>query len=144
MTSIDEANERAAGTLPDYLGIVFTRVEASKVAATLDVEPRHMAPNGYLHAGTVIALADSAAGFGCIANLPEGARGFTTIELKSNFFGTARDGTLDCTAAPAHSGRTTQVWDATVVHRESGKTIAAFRCTQLVLYPRQELRGQST
>lgn len=136
MVTARELNELGADSLPGYLGIVFTRVSAAKVTATLDVEQRHMAPNGYLHAGTVVALADSAAGYGCIANLPEGATGFTTIELKSNFFGTARDGTLDCTAEPAHSGRTTQVWDATVVHRESGKTIAAFRCTQFILYPK--------
>jgi uncharacterized protein (TIGR00369 family) len=95
-----------------------------------------MAPNDYLHAGTVVTLADTAAGYGCVANLPDGARGFTTIELKSNFFGTAREGTLDCTARPVHAGRTTQVWDATVVRRETGKTIALFRCTQLVLYPK--------
>ena len=95
-----------------------------------------MAPNGYLHAGAVVTLADTAAGYGCTANLPAGAVGFTTIELKSNYLGTARDGTIDCTARPVHLGRTTQVWDAVVTHRESGKTIALFRCTQLLLYAR--------
>jgi uncharacterized protein (TIGR00369 family) len=70
-----------------------------------------------------------------IVHLPQGATGFTTIELKSNFLGTAREGTIDCVATAAHVGCTTQLWDATVTHRESGKTIALFRCTQLVLYP---------
>lgn len=74
--------------------------------------------------------------YGCISNLPKGATSFTTIELKSNFLGTAREGTLECTARPEHAGRTTQVWGATVVHRETGKTIALFRCTQLVIYPK--------
>lgn len=91
-----------------------------------------MAPNGYLHAGTVVALADSACGYGCIVSLPEGSNGFTTIELKTNFLGTATDGTLECEGRMIHSGRTTQVWDATVRHGE--KTIAVFRCTQLLLY----------
>jgi 1,4-dihydroxy-2-naphthoyl-CoA hydrolase len=83
-----------------------------------------------------VTLADTASGYGCIAHLPEGANGFTTIELKSNFLGTAREGTIDCVATGAHFGRTTQLWDAVVTHRDSGKTIALFRCTQLVLYPK--------
>jgi uncharacterized protein (TIGR00369 family) len=83
----------------------------------------------------VVTLADTACGYGCVANLPEGAVGFTTIELKSNFLGTAREGTIECVAKAMHIGRTTQLWDAVVTHRESGKTIALFRCTQLVIYP---------
>jgi len=93
-----------------------------------------MAPNGFLHAGSVVTLADTCAGYGCVANLPENATGFTTIELKSNHLGTAREGMVECVAKAVHLGKTTQVWDATVSHRESGKTIALFRCTQMVLY----------
>ena len=93
-----------------------------------------MAPNGFLHAGTVITLADTCAGYGCLVNLPPGAIGFTTIELKSNHLGTARDGTIVSSAKPAHLGKTTQVWDSVVTHKESGKTIALFRCTQMILY----------
>jgi 1,4-dihydroxy-2-naphthoyl-CoA hydrolase len=81
----------------------------------------------------VIALADTAAGYGCIAHLPEGARGFTTVELKSNFLGTALSGRIATVARLVHGGRNTQVWDATVVD-ESGKTLALFRCTQMVLW----------
>jgi 1,4-dihydroxy-2-naphthoyl-CoA hydrolase len=103
--------------------------------AVLPVRQVLLAPNGFLHAGTVVTLADSCAGYGCVSALPAGASGFTTVELKSNHLGTAREGHIECTATPAHLGRTTQVWDATVSHRESGKTIALFRCTQMVLYP---------
>jgi uncharacterized protein (TIGR00369 family) len=84
----------------------------------------------------VIALADTCSGYGCIANLPAGAAGFTTVELKSNHLGTALDGTIVGIATPAHLGRTTQVWDAVVTHKESGKAIALFRCTQMILYTR--------
>lgn len=135
MLTSDKLSERGAGKLPGHLGIVITRV-GETVTATLVIEPHHMAPNGYLHAGTVVTLADTAAGYGCLANLPRGATGFTTIELKSNFLGTARDGSLECTARAEHAGRTTQVWAATVVHRETAKTIALFRCTQLMIYPK--------
>jgi uncharacterized protein (TIGR00369 family) len=131
----DQFNQRGADNLPGHLGVNILAVQGRSVRAEMPVRSVVMAPNGYLHAGSVVTLADTCCGFGCIANLPEGANGFTTIELKSNHLGTARDGTVDCTATAVHLGRTTQVWDAVVTHRESGKTIAMFRCTQMVLYP---------
>jgi uncharacterized protein (TIGR00369 family) len=108
-------------------------VEDGRVMLRLPVRLDLLAPNGYLHAGTVVTLADTACGYGCFAFLPEGGTGFTTIELKTNFLGTAREGLLECEAIRVHGGRTTQVWDATV-RRDDGKTLALFRCTQLVLY----------
>ncbi|HNS87756.1 MAG TPA: PaaI family thioesterase, partial [Parvularculaceae bacterium] len=107
------------------------------VEAELAVRKALMAPNGYLHAASVIGLADSACGYGCVRALPDGAVGFTTVELKSNFLGTAREGVIECRAEAAHLGRTTQLWDATVKNRQTGKTIALFRCTQLILWPKK-------
>ncbi|MES2015867.1 MAG: PaaI family thioesterase [Pseudomonadota bacterium] len=129
-------NKFGGHSLPGFLGIDIISVAAGEVSARLDVKPHHLAPNGFLHAGTVIALADTAAGYACAANLPEGANSFTTIELKSNHLGTARDGAIACVAKPAHLGRTTQVWDVVVTNEANGKTIALFRCTQMVLYPK--------
>jgi 1,4-dihydroxy-2-naphthoyl-CoA hydrolase len=127
-------NAFGAAFLPGQLGIVIDAVSAQEVQAHLPVRPQLLAPNGFLHAATVIALADTAAGYGCVAALPEGATGFTTVELKSNHLSTAREGTIACVAKAVHAGRTTQVWDATVVHVDTGKIIALFRCTQMVLY----------
>jgi uncharacterized protein (TIGR00369 family) len=128
---------KASGRLPGLLGIEWTDVAPERVRARFTVGEQHMAHNGYLHAASIVALADSACGFGCAASLPEGATGFTTLELKSNFLSTARVGdAVACEARLAHGGRTTQVWDAEVRHAASGKTIALFRCTQMVLYPR--------
>ena len=87
------------------------------------------------------ALADTACGYGCIAHLPPGAENFTTVELKTNFLGTAREGMIACVATPAHLGNTTQVWDAVVTDGARGRRIALFRCTQLILWPR---KGQVT
>src|SRR6185436_4659599 len=109
-------------------------VGPNEVRAELAVRKALMAPNGYLHAGTVVTLADTCAGYGCVTNLPPGASGFTTIELKSNHLGTVREGTVECVATPVHVGKTTQVWDAVVTSRETGKTLALFRCTQMVMY----------
>ena len=126
--------ELGRGRLPGLIGIQVDEVEVGRVRMHLPLRDELLAPNGYLHAATVVALADSACGYGCIASLPEGANGFTTIELKTNFLGTALAGTLHCESQQAHGGRTTQVWDA-IVTDEAGKTLALFRCTQLLLYP---------
>ena len=134
MITLEQLNQRGIGFLPGHFGIVITKFGPGEMCAELAVTPQLMAPNGYLHAGTIVTLADTASGYGCVANLPEGAIGFTTIELKSNFLGTAREGVIECIATAAHLGRTTQVWDATVTYRETGRTIAMFRCTQMVLY----------
>ncbi len=123
--------------LPDVLGLEWLEALPGKVRGRMTVARRHMAPNGFLHAASVIALADSASGYGCVVSLPEGASGFTTIELKSNFLGTVREGgVVLCEASLVHGGRNTQVWDAVVTAEATGKTVALFRCTQMVLYPK--------
>jgi uncharacterized protein (TIGR00369 family) len=133
--TLEQLKRRGAGFLPGYLGIVITGLAQNELRAELTIQRHHIAPNGYLHAGTVVTLADTACGYGCVAHLPEGASGFTTIELKTNFLGTAREGTIECVATARHLGRTTQLWDAVLAHRETGRTLALFRCTQLVIYP---------
>jgi 1,4-dihydroxy-2-naphthoyl-CoA hydrolase len=124
------------GRLPGHLGLEFETVEPGLVVSRLPIGPVHMAPNGYLHAATVVALADTSCGYGCVSSLPIGATGFTTAELKTNFLGTATEGALACTARLIHGGRTTQVWDAEVSDEATGRTLALFRCTQVLLYPR--------
>jgi 1,4-dihydroxy-2-naphthoyl-CoA hydrolase len=115
------------------LGLRFAALTEGGIAVELEVRDELLAPNGFLHAGALITMADMACGYGSMTNLPPGAYAFTTIELKTNFLGTAREGTVTCEARLQHGGRTTQVWDATV--RAGEKTIALFRCTQLMLYP---------
>jgi uncharacterized protein (TIGR00369 family) len=121
---------------PGFVGLVITEVGEGLLKGELELRKALLAPNGYLHAGAVIAFADTLAGYGCVAHLPEGARNFTTVELKTNFLGTATQGRLQGEARAVHLGRTTQVWDALVTHAEERRKLALFRCTQLVLYPR--------
>jgi uncharacterized protein (TIGR00369 family) len=129
-------NERSLGCLPGLLGVEITEVAQGLVRAQLAIEAKHFAANGFLHAATVVTLADTGAGYACIAHLPQGASGFTTVELKTNHLGTAREGTIRAEVRSAHLGRTTQVWDATVTHVDTGRTIALFRCTQMILWPK--------
>ena len=129
--------ERQKGHLPGELEIEWDEVATGRARGGFTVKKKHMAPNGFMHAASVIALVDSACGYACVASLPDGASGFTTIEIKTNYLGTAKEGErVSCEARLVHGGRMTQVWDAEAVHEDTGKTIALFRCTQLLLYPR--------
>lgn len=130
-----EFNAASAGTLPELVGMEIVAVEGARVTSRMMVRSEVMAPIGYLHAATVVALADTTAGCGAWANLPDDASGFTTLELKANFIGTAREGMVLCEATLVHGGRSTQVWDATVTAEATGRPIALFRCTQMIFYP---------
>jgi 1,4-dihydroxy-2-naphthoyl-CoA hydrolase len=134
----EEANEAGIGRLPGLIGLVITEAEHGRVRSRLDIRPDHLAPNGFLHAATVVALADTSCGYGALRARPEGATGFTTIEIKTNYLGTVRDGAIACDARLVHGGRMTQVWDAEVRDEVTGKPIALFRCTQMMLWPRNE------
>src|SRR3977135_3792324 len=112
--TLDTFAHRGDGRLPGLIRARFTGVAENRTDAELDTRPELLAPNGYLHAASIIALADTACGYGCLAHLPVGADSFTTIELKSNFVGTATEGIIICTATGLHLGRSTQLWDAQV------------------------------
>ena len=133
---VQQQTERQQGFLPGLLGLEWIEARHGFVKGRFEVQRHHLAPNSFLHAASVIALADTACGYGCVISRPEGAMNFTTIELKSNFLGTAREGGVGVEANLVHGGRTTQVWDAVVTAEATGKTIALFRCTQMLLYPK--------
>ena len=134
---LDTLNARGTGRLPGWFGLKVVRLDERELAMQLQIQPQMLAPNGFLHAASVIALADTACGFATIAHLPEGAESFTTIELKCNFLGTATEGTLEAVARGVHLGRATQVWDAEVRQVAGGRTLALFRCSQMVLWPKR-------
>ena len=134
--TIESLNRMGEEYLPGYLGVEITALAQGSLASRMAVKKLHVAPNEFLHAASVVALADTACGYATIAHLPAGAQSFTTIELKSNFLGTVRDGGIACTATAQHLGRTTQVWDAVVTDEATGRKIALFRCTQMILWPK--------
>jgi len=130
---IEDFHARQIGMLPDRFGVRVTELSEGRMAMQLEIQPWMMAPNGFLHAASVILLADTCAGYATIAHLPDGAKGFTTVELKSNFLGTAKQGVMRTEAVAEHLGRTTQVWSATVFNADDRK-LALFRCTQMILW----------
>lgn len=116
-----------------WIGFRLDELSPERVVGNMIVEQKHVAPNGFLHAAVVTALADITCGLGTSLYLPDASHGFATLEIKTNLMGTARRGELQCEAVPRHVGAATQVWDATVKSGESGKTTVLFRCTQMIL-----------
>jgi 1,4-dihydroxy-2-naphthoyl-CoA hydrolase len=135
-TSVEALNRANLGKLPEHLGLTITEVADGRVAGRFQVRQDLVAHTGYLLAGAVLSVADILCAYGVSTAWPEGANGFTTAEVKCNFTGTLREGAAICVAQLLHGGRTTQIWDATVTDEASGKLMAAFRCTQIILYPR--------
>ncbi len=134
--TLEQWNSAGEDYLPGVLGIHFVKLEADEVVATFEASRSISAWNGFLHAGAIVSLADTCCGYGALNILPDGADGFTTVELKTNFLSTVNDGIVTCSARPIHAGRSTQVWDAEVADQASGKVLAHFRCTQMILWPR--------
>lgn len=135
--TIEVLNQRGGEYLPGYLGIEMLELTENNLRSRMTVKKLHFAPNNFLHAASIVALADTTCGYATVAHLPQGAQSFTTIELKSNHLGTVNEGGIACHATAQHLGRNTQVWDAVVTDEASGKKIALFRCTQMVLWPKQ-------
>ncbi len=130
-------NEFGSDRLPGLLGLEILKAGPDEITGRIPVTRPLIAGTGFLWAPVVIALADTLCAYGVSEHMPEGAHGFTTVELKTNFLGTvAEGGAIRGRAAPVHTGRTTQVWDASVCDEATEKTIALFRCTQMILYPR--------
>jgi 1,4-dihydroxy-2-naphthoyl-CoA hydrolase len=134
--SVEGLNRANIGKLPEHLGLEVIEVGPGKVAGRFEVREDLVAHTGYLLAGVVLSVADILCAYGVDTVWPEGASGFTTVEVKCNFMGTLTKGAGVCTAELLHGGRTTQVWDAQFRDEATGKLLAAFRCTQIILYPR--------
>jgi 1,4-dihydroxy-2-naphthoyl-CoA hydrolase len=114
-------------------GVIFTAADKDRVVAQMLVRPDLCTVGHMIHGGAVMAFADSVGAAATVINLPEDAKGTTTIESKTNFIGGAREGmTVIATATPVHRGRRTQVWQ-TRVESEEGKLVALVTQTQMVL-----------
>jgi uncharacterized protein (TIGR00369 family) len=130
--TVDELNALLPGTLPGLLGLVVTDHEPGRLTAALDIRGELLAPNGYLHAATVVALADTACGFATRALLPEGSSGFTTLELKTNFLRPVWKATLTAVATVVHRGRTVGLVECRITdERERLVAVAASTCLTL-------------
>jgi 1,4-dihydroxy-2-naphthoyl-CoA hydrolase len=127
-------NELVSGRFAALVGVEFVSVTAEEAVSRLVLRKELSNTRGVVHAGALVAMADTTCGAGCIAALPDGSSGFLTVELKSNFVAGVGEGVLRCIARPRHRGRSTQLWEAVIESEENGRPVAFFGCTQLILY----------
>jgi 1,4-dihydroxy-2-naphthoyl-CoA hydrolase len=114
-------------------GVTFVEADKDRVVAKMLVRPDLCTLHHILHGGAIMAFADSVGAAATVINLPEDAKGTTTLESKTNFIGGAKEGTMvTATATPVHRGRRTQVW-TTRVESQDGKLVAIVTQTQMVL-----------
>ncbi|MEM6763581.1 MAG: PaaI family thioesterase [Bacteroidota bacterium] len=133
--TIEQINRLGDSFFPEHLGIKVVDVQETTIVGEMELKPYFLAPNRYLHAGCIVSLADTLAGYASMMNLPKGAISFTTIELKTNFLRTLQEGVMQASCVPEHLGRKTQVWKVTVSAKDTGKKMALFSCTQMMIYP---------
>lgn len=134
-TSVADLNEANAGKLAEHLGLVITEVGDGRVVGRFTVRPDLVSHTGYLLAGAGLTLADLLCAYGVSTAWPDGAKSFTTAEVKCNFVGTALEGEVEIVATLIHGGRTTQLWDAEITSVANGRRMALFRATQIIFYP---------
>lgn len=114
-------------------GVTFTEAEKDRVVARMLVRPDLCTLNQIAHGGAIMAFADSVGAAATVINLPQDAKGTTTLESKTNFISGAKEGThVVAIATPVHRGRRTQVWQ-TRLETEDGKLVAVVTQTQMVL-----------
>jgi 1,4-dihydroxy-2-naphthoyl-CoA hydrolase len=132
MTLLERVNSMKM-PFAELKGVAFIEAERDRVVARMLVRPDLCTLNHTIHGGAVMALADSVGAAATLINLPEDAKGTTTIESKTNFIGGAKEGsTVIAIATPVHRGRRTQVWQ-TRLETEEGKLVALVTQTQMVI-----------
>jgi uncharacterized protein (TIGR00369 family) len=132
MTPLEKINSLKM-PFAELKGVSFTEVSRDKVVARMLVRADLCTLGHVAHGGAIMALADSVGAAATLINLPEDAKGTTTLESKTNFIGPAKEGTtVIATTTPVHRGRRTQVWQ-TRLETEEGKLVAIVTQTQMVL-----------
>jgi len=115
------------------MGITFVEAEKDRVVATLLVREDLCTAGHTVHGGALMAFADTVGAAATVINLPEDAKGTTTLESKTNFVSGAPAGTtITATATPIHRGRRTQFWQTRIETAEK-KLVALVTQTQMVL-----------
>lgn len=124
-----------ADTMPfsKLMGVSVTEATKERIAGKLTVRTELCTAGGILHGGAIMAFADALGAIGAFMNLPEGAKGTTTIESKTNFLGSAPEGEIVAgETTPVQIGKRLSVWQ-TRISRTDGKAVALVTQTQLVL-----------
>jgi uncharacterized protein (TIGR00369 family) len=124
-------------TLLTTLGVTIAGLASGRVVLDLPYRADLCQQNGYVHAGAITALADSACGYAAASLMPAG-RDVLTVEFKVNLLRPARGDWFRATAEVARAGRTLTVCSAQVVAWADGreqKPVALMQATMMAVDP---------
>jgi uncharacterized protein (TIGR00369 family) len=119
-------------TLMETLGIEFTEVGDDFLVAKMPVTPRVHQPDGVLHGGASVALAESVGSAGAFMFLNAKDVIIRGIEIAANHVKSVRDGNVYAHANIIHKGRTTQLWQIKITN-EDGALVSLVKLTTLTL-----------
>lgn len=125
-------NERSKNTLMETLDIEYVNVGADFLTAKMPVNSFVHQPYGQLHGGATAALAESV-GSAASNFFIDGKTQFVNgIQLSINHIKSKREGVVFATAKNIHKGRTTHLWEVTIVD-ENDALISVAKMTNIVL-----------
>lgn len=120
-------------TLMETLDIEFIELTDEVLTAKMPVNKRVHQPDGVLHGGASVALAESigsAAAFVFLGNNNITVRG---LEISANHVKSIKEGYVFAKAIALHKGRTTQLWQIRI-ENEYGDLISLVKLTTITLH----------
>jgi len=132
---LEKLNSVGTNTLMETLDIKFIDVEENKVVATMPVTSKVHQPDGVLHGGATVALAETVGSYASFLSVDKDTQMVRGIEISANHVKSIKEGLVIATATPIHKGRTTQLWEIRIVD-EQDKLISICKLTTMVLSKR--------
>lgn len=131
MKEIEELNEFCAHSMIGVLGIVFTGFSSDSIQATMPVNRNSMQPNGFLHGGASLALAESLAGAGSSLLIDREQFYAFGLQVSGNHVSSVSEGMLFADAQLIHKGKTTHIWEVKIKDGND-KLISVVRVTNMI------------
>ena len=131
MNEAETLNEFCAQSMIGLLGITFTDVQPDSIRATMPVNSKTCQPNGWLHGGASLALAESMAGAGSYLLVDREQFNVLGLQVSGNHISSINKGILQANARLIHKGKTTHVWDVKITD-ENHKLISTVRVTNII------------
>ncbi len=125
-------------TLIKALGIEMVQIEKDKVVATMPVNENTRQPFGYLHGGASVALAETVASVGSVAQIDQEKEICFGLEINANHIRAKREGIVTANATLLHRGKSTMVWDIKIADEEE-RLICVSRCTVSIVPKRNDV-----
>lgn len=125
-------NNSSKNTLMETLQIEYIDVGADYLIGKMPVNSKVYQPDGVLHGGAMVALAESVGSMASYIFLDAQQYVIRGIEIAANHVKSVRDGEVFAKATVLHKGRTTQLWDIKITDAE-GKLISVCKLTTIAM-----------